>query len=58
MTYPGFSMWDGSSKPTILLIFGILSLGGCGGFATLKKKTDELGINDPISRTRRTQNTY
>ena len=28
MTYPGLLMWDGSS---ILLIFGTLSVGGCGG---------------------------
>ena len=31
MTYPGLSMWNGSSKPTILLIFGNLSLGSCEG---------------------------
>ena len=30
ITYPGLLMWNGSSKPTILLIFGTLSLGGCG----------------------------
>jgi hypothetical protein len=31
MTYPSLSMWNGSSKPTILLIFGTLFLGDCGG---------------------------
>jgi hypothetical protein len=44
-------------KSTILLIFATLSLGGCGGHATSKKKTDELGINLPISLTHRMQNT-
>jgi hypothetical protein len=31
MTYPGLSMWNGSSKTHYFIDFGTLSLGGCGG---------------------------
>jgi len=31
MTYPGFPMLDGSSKSTFLVVFGTLSVWGCGG---------------------------
>ena len=31
MTYPGVSMWNGSSKIRFFIHFGTTSLGGCGG---------------------------
>ena len=31
MTYPGLSMWNGSSKTHYFIDFGTLSLGDCGG---------------------------
>ena len=35
-------MWNGSSKTTILLIFGTLSFGGCGG----RPMRPELNLKD------------
>ena len=37
MTYPGLSMWNGSSKTHYFIDFGTLSLGGCGGHSMRPK---------------------
>ena len=36
-TYPGLSMWNGSSKTHYFIDFGTLSLGGCGGHSMRPK---------------------